>query len=159
MDGDRLWSVLFAGATAILMLGILLLRPSATPLWALLTFPAIGASLAHMASRTTPNRRQILWLETSTIAAACVVLLVLMVNGFLIDLLFGAVGAGAASDRTGVLLMVVLAGGAALLWWALERRLKRLGETLTGNRTVSVTTQESADFRDALYDLDERRAG
>ena len=128
MISDKLWSALFACATAVLMLGIMLLRTAPPPTWALLIFPAVGALLAHAASRTTENRQHIMWLETSTIAAACVVVLMLMINGFLIELFVGSVSTSAEAIRqpAGVLLFFVLAGGSVLLWWALERRLSRM---------------------------------
>ena len=136
MVSDKLWSTLFACATAVLMLGILLLRTATPPMWALLIFPAVGALLAHVASRTTENRQHIMWLETSTIAAACVVVLMLLINGFLIDLFFGAVsGTAEAIQRpSDMLLFFVLAGGSVLLWWAFERRVKRLRHATDGDQ-------------------------
>lgn len=158
MRDERIWSALFAGATAILMLGILLLRSTMPPLWALLIFPTIGASLAHLASRTSPNRRQIVWLETSTMAAACVVVLVLMVNAFLIDLFvtaFADAGAG-STDRVEFLFFVVLVGGAALLWWALERRIARVRQSIDEHVKhglhAAPHTDRHAERREALSD-------
>ncbi len=146
MVSDRVWSALFACATAVLMLGILLLRTATPPAWALMIFPTIGASLAHVASRTTNNRRQIMWLETSTIAAACVVVLMLMVNGFLIDLFVRAVSGTAAAihNPADLILFFVLAGGSVLLWWAFERRVKRLRDTPAGTQVAAESDRGSA---------------
>ena len=141
MISDKLWSALFACATAVLMLGIMLLRTAPPPTWALLIFPAVGALLAHAASRTTENRQHIMWLETSTIAAACVVVLMLMINGFLIELFVGSVStsAEAIQQPAGVLLFFVLAGGSVLLWWAFERRVKRLRHGSDGDQHAAET--------------------
>lgn len=135
MANDKIWSGVFAGATAVLMLGILLLRSTVPPTWALLAFPAIGAFLAHVASRTTPNRRQILWLETATISAACVVLVVLLLDVLVVDLFAVAFGAGTDSGggNRGLVTMLFLISGSSVLWWVLYRRLNRYRQALPGD--------------------------
>lgn len=149
MSDEKIWSMLFAGATAILMLGIMLLRSTIPPTWALLVFPVIGASLAHVASRTTPKPSQILWLEKSIITAACFVLLVLMVNGFLIDLFVSAIRDGASdrAGRAGILMVIVLSGCAALLWWAFQQRASRFreGEPGLDSRSAAGVSEEVRD--------------
>ena len=133
MRDDVIWRALFVGATAILMLGIMLLRSNVPPTWALLAFPSVGAALAYVASTTSPNHKQNLWLERSIVAAACFVLLILIVNGLLIELLVSAVrdGAGDRMGRAGILMAIALAGGSVLLWLAYQRRLIRFRDEET----------------------------
>ena len=140
MRRDTVWSVLFSFAIAVLMLAILLARNVAPPLWVLITYPAIGAVLAQVASRTCPNRRQIAWLETGSIAAACVVILVGLVNLLLVELFIrnaysDAAAAGRIADNISY---VVLPAISVLLWWALGRRIKRLRQVALEEVAVRV---------------------
>ena len=125
---DVFWSVLFSIAIAVLMLTILLVRTEDVETWVLVVYPSIGALLAHVASRTSPTEEGIAWIETSTIAAACIVVLASLVNLLLIELLVREIYLGAYLE--GSLLQQIaffaLPTISALLWWALERRLSRM---------------------------------
>ena len=143
MRRDTVWSILFSFAIAVLMLAILLTRSVTPPVWVLITYPAIGAVLAQIASRTCPNRRQIAWLETGSIAAACVVILAGLVNLLLVELFIRkAYGDAAAASRIADdISYVVLPAISVLLWWALERRIKRLRRQALEEAAVSTANE------------------
>ena len=125
---DVVWSYLFAGAIAVLMVAILMTRADAAPTWVFFVYPGIGALLAHVASRTSPTVDGIAWIETSTIAAACVVVLAALVNLLLIDILLREVLSGEFLQGTVFqqFSFFTLPTISALLWWALHRRLSRM---------------------------------
>ena len=122
------WSYFFAGAIAVLMVAILLVRSEPAPLWVFFVYPGIGALLAHVASRTSPTAEGIARIETSTIAAACVVVLAALVNLLLIDILLREIVSGEFLQGTTFrrFSFFALPTISALLWWALERRLSRM---------------------------------
>ena len=67
-----------------------------------------------------------MWLETASIAAACVVLLVLGANavvGEFMNTRNDAASLLVLSEATG---FFFLAGCSIMLWWALDRQIKRL---------------------------------
>lgn len=110
------------------MLTILMIRTEPVETWVLFVYPAIGALLAHVASRTSPTIEEIAWIETSTIAAACIVVLAALVNLLLIELLvremlLGEFLAGTLLQQFSFFALPTIS---ALLWWALERRLSRM---------------------------------
>ncbi len=123
MSRDAIWSILFSGAIAVLMLSILLTRAEPTPLWVLLAYPAVGAALGQVVSRTSPTVDGIARVETSTIAAAGIVILAILVNMLLIERLSSTVLAGGAGS---IFTYIALPAISVLLWWALERRLGRM---------------------------------
>lgn len=127
---DVIWSVCFSVAIAILMLTILMIRTEPVETWVLVVYPTTGALLAHVASRTSPTIEEIAWIETSTIAAACIVVLAALVNLLLIELLVREMVLG--EFLTGTLVQqfsfFALPTISALLWWALERHLTRMRE-------------------------------
>ncbi len=137
MRRDVFWRFLFAGAIAVLMLGILLSRHVTPPLWVLIAYPAIGAMLAHVVSRTSTNRKQIAMLETASIAAACVVFAATIVHACASALFLDAVRAKtAAADQSTVIVFFVLLTLASLMsWWALERRIRKLRSEDLGAET------------------------
>jgi len=125
---DIFWSSCFSVAIAVLMLTILMIRTEPVETWVLFVYPAIGALLAHVASRTSPTIEEIAWIETSTIAAACIVVLAALVNVLLIELLvremiLGELLAGSTVQQFSFFALPTIS---ALLWWALERRLTRM---------------------------------
>ena len=127
MLSDKLWRFLFSFAIAVLMAGILLIRAEPVPTWVLVTYPAVGAALAHIASRTSPSVEGIARVETSVIAAAAIFVLACLVNVLLIDLLVSEIRDGRelpapAMKRYSVVVLPLIS---VLLWWALERRLTR----------------------------------
>ena len=127
MARDFAWRLTFAVAIAALMLMILLIRSQSTPLWVVIVYPAVGALLAYVASRTSPRTDEISWIEASTIAAACIVLLAVLINLLVIEQLLTLIAAGGAANapfqKYGV---VILQGIAVVLWLALSRRLERM---------------------------------
>lgn len=125
---DVFWSSCFSVAIAVLMLTILLIRTEPVDTWVLIVYPGIGALLAHVASRTSPTIEEIAWIETSTIAAACIVVLAALVNLLLIELLLREMVLGELLTGTIVqqISFFALPTISALLWWALERRLTRM---------------------------------
>lgn len=127
MSGDALWRALFAGAVAVLMFGILSIRSDPVPPWVLLVYPIVGALLAHIASRTSPSVDSIARLETSTVAAAAIFVLAILVNGLLLDMIHREATSGEITGNTryGKVPFLVLPSIGVLLWWALERRLTR----------------------------------
>ena len=146
------WSVSFSIAIAVLMLTILLIRTDPVETWVLFVYPTTGALLAHVASRTSPTVEEIAWIETSTIAAACIVVLAALVNLLLIELLvremlLGEFLAGTLVQQFSFFALPTIS---ALLWWALERRLtrmraagrKRLGKIEKPTQQQPVTDQE-----------------
>lgn len=143
MRRDTVWSIMFSFAIAVLMLAILLARNVTPPFWVLITYPAIGAVLAQVASRTCPNRRQIAWLETGSIAAACVVILAGLVNLLLVELFIrNAYSDAAAAGRiANDISYVVLPAISVLLWWALERRIKRLRQAALEEASASARNE------------------
>ena len=127
MLSDRLWRLSFCTAIAVLMVGLLLIREEATPIWVLITYPLVGAALANIASRTSPSQKDIARVETGVIAAAAIFVLASLVNLLLLEFLLNAIFVGAkigATDlqRWSVVLLPLVS---VLLWWALERRLSR----------------------------------
>lgn len=122
------WSLLFSAAIAILMVTILSVRSEPVETWVLIVYPTVGALLAHVASRTSPTIEEIAWIETGTIAAACIVVLAALVNLLLIELFLREVITG--EFLNGSLFrqfsFYALPTVAAFLWWALERRLSRM---------------------------------
>lgn len=128
MLSDLRWSVLFSAAIAVLMLAILLIRTEPVKPWVLFVYPTVGALLAHVASRTSPTIEEIAWIETSTIAAACIVVLAALVNLLLIELFLREVISGEYLSGTVFqqFSFFALPTIAVILWWALERRLSRM---------------------------------
>jgi len=123
MSRDATWSMVFSGAIAVLMLSILLTRSEPTPLWLLIIYPVVGAVLGQVVSRTSPTVDGIARVETSTIAAACIVTLAILVNMLLLERLGGtAMGGGLGSIATNFALPAI----SVLLWWALARRLDQM---------------------------------
>jgi len=135
MSRDAVWSVAFSIAIAVLMLSILLIRTEPVATWVLVVYPGVGAALAHIASRTSPTLEEIAWIETGTIAAACIVVLAGLVNMLLIDLLVREMWLGEILDASIVrkLGFFALPTISVLLWWSLERRLSHL--RLAGHET------------------------
>lgn len=136
---DVFWSSCFSVAIAVLMLTILMIRTEPVETWVLFVYPAIGALLAHVASRTSPTIEEIAWIETSTIAAACIVVLAALVNLLLIELLVremlvGELLAGSTVQKFSFFALPTIS---ALLWWALERRLTRMRQA--GRKRVEET--------------------
>ena len=134
MSRDAIWSIVFSGAIAVLMLSILLTRAEPTPLWVLLAYPAVGAALGQVVSRTSPTVDGIARVETSTIAAAGIVILAILVNMLLIERLSSTVLAGGAGS---IFTYIALPAISVLLWWALERRLGRMRRTQQTAETSS----------------------
>lgn len=128
MSRDRLWSLLFSIAIAVLMVAILFIREDAVPTWVLVLYPSVGALLANVASRTSPTVDGIAWIETGTIAAAAIVLLAALINLLLIELLLREMISGEFLSGTMFqqFSFYALPTISALLWWSLERRLSRL---------------------------------
>ncbi|MEM6660789.1 MAG: hypothetical protein AAF666_01310 [Pseudomonadota bacterium] len=128
MARDVLWSYLFAGAIAVLMFALLLIRSTPTPVWVFIVYPAVGALLAHVASRTSPTVDGISRIETTTIAAACIVVLAGLVNLLLVEILLREMLSGEFLQGTlfRQVIFFALPSISVLLWWALERRLNRL---------------------------------
>ena len=128
MTKDATWRALFSVAIAILMLGILIIRSEPVPAWVLAVYPLVGAVLANIASRTSPTVEGIARLETSTIAAAAIVVLASLLNLLLLDMLRREYMSGEFLSGSAFRQFVFLALPAVsvLLWWALERRLTRL---------------------------------
>ncbi len=128
MSRDGLWSLLFSVAIAVLMAAILIIREDAVPLGVLIVYPAVGAVLANIASRTSPTVDGIAWIETGTIAAAAIVILAALINLLLIELLLREVISGEflSGSTFQQFSFYALPAISALLWWALERRLSRL---------------------------------
>lgn len=126
------------------MLTILLIRTDPVETWVLLVYPTVGALLAHVASRTSPTIEEIAWIETSTIAAACIVVLAALVNLLLIELLvremiFGEFLTGTMVQQFSFFALPTIS---ALLWWALERRLTRMREA--GRKRLEKRQKENA---------------
>lgn len=128
MKSDTVWSTVFSVAIAILMFAILLIRSEPVEPWVLFTYPAIGALLAHVASRTSPTVDGIAWIETSTIAAACVVVLAALINLLLLELLYREIISGEylRGPLVHQISFFALPTISVLLWWSLERRLSRM---------------------------------
>ena len=128
MSQDAIWRLMFSAAIAVLMLGILLVRSEPVPPWVLIVYPAVGAVLAHIASRTSPTVEGIERLETGTIAAAAIFVLAALVNVLLIDVLLREFLSGEFLDggKFRRFSFLALPAISVLLWWALERRLTRL---------------------------------
>lgn len=131
MLGDRLWSAMFSLAIAVLMTAILMIREDPVATWVLVVYPLVGAMLANIASRTSPTKDGIAWIETGTIAAAAIVILAALINLLLIELLLREVISGEFLGGSGFqrFSFYALPAISALLWWALERRLTRLRRT------------------------------
>lgn len=125
VQSDAGWSAVFSMAIAVLMLAILMIRTEPVDIWVLFVYPAIGALLAHVASRTSPTVEGIAWIETSTIAAACVVVLAALVNLLLLEVLYREMWSGEYLNGDGYqqFSFFALPTISVLLWWALERRL------------------------------------
>ena len=123
MRRENFWTLLFAGAVAVLLLGILLARHVTPPVWVLVIYPAIGAGLALLVHRTSPNRVQIARLETITIAAACALVIGLSVGGAAEWLFLGGIRAAAGDSGTslGILVTTAVATGSLALWWIIGR--------------------------------------
>lgn len=138
---DLRWSILFSVAIAVLMLAILLIRTEPVDPWVLFVYPTVGALLAHVASRTSPTIEEIAWIETSTIAAACIVVLAALVNLLLIEVLMREVVSGEFLNGTlfRQFSFFALPTIAALLWWALERRLSRMRKL--GRASLQATSE------------------
>lgn len=141
---DIFWSCCFSIAIAVLMLTILMIRTEPVEIWVLFVYPSIGALLAHVASRTSPTIEEIAWIETSTIAAACIVVLAALVNLLLIELLvremlWGELLTGSLVQQLSFFALPTIS---ALLWWALERRLTRMRQA--GRKRLESTERSRA---------------
>lgn len=150
MVREFIWNLMFSIAIAILMFAILMTRSDPTPIWVLIVYPLVGALLAHVASRTSPTVDEIAWIETSTIAAACIVLLAALVNILLIELLLREIISGEllSGDEFDQFTFFALPTISALLWWALERRLTRMrraGRQRAEEIARKVEDQEAAE--------------
>jgi hypothetical protein len=149
MSKNFIWSVLFSGAIAVLMLAILLVRTDPVPGWVLGVYPLVGAALAQIASRTSPTIEDLAWIETGTIAAAAIVILAAIINLLLIELLLrefisGEFLNGGAFRK---IVFFALPTVSVLLWWALERRLSRLRITMKdGRRMAQADRSEGSDY-------------
>lgn len=134
---ETMWNLMFSAAIAVLMLEILLSRNLTPPIWVLIAYPAFGAVLAHVAGRTCPNRNHIVWLENATIAAACVILVVTVVNSILGFLFLDDLrAAGDSIARTlDTIVFISLTTSAVMLWWSLERGITRLRSAEIENET------------------------
>ena len=149
MSKNFIWSVLFSGAIAVLMLAILLVRTDPVPGWVLVVYPLVGAALAQIASRTSPTIEDLAWIETGTIAAAAIVILAAIINLLLIELLLrefisGEFLNGGAFRK---IVFFALPTVSVLLWWALERRLSRLRITMKdGRRMAQADRSEGSDY-------------
>ena len=136
MSQDRIWRLMFSVAIAVLMVGILLIRSEPVPNWVLWVYPAVGAVLANIASRTSPTVEGIARLETSTIAAAAIFILAALINVLLIDLLLREylTGEFLDGDNFRIFSFLALPSISVLLWWALERRLTRMRKEQVARR-------------------------
>lgn len=125
MSREFIWSLLFSGAVATLMLAILVIRSEPVPTWVLVVYPAVGALLAQAASRTSPTVEEIAHIETGTIAAAAIVILAALINLLLVELLMREFIRGEFFNQGFYhkFAFFVLPTVSALLWWALNRRL------------------------------------
>ena len=124
---DFVWRLMFSAAIAVLMLMILLIRAQDTAVWVLVVYPLVGALLANVASRTSPRSDEIVWIETTTIAAACILVLAVLVNiliieRLLVQLLYAGVYDDTLFEKYAVVILQVIS---VLLWLALSRRLSR----------------------------------
>ena len=128
MLDDKIWRILFSLSIAVLMAAILLIRSEPVATWVLISYPAVGALLAHVASRTSPTIEEIAWIETGTIAAAALVILAAIINLLLIELLMREWLSGEFlnGDAFRKFSFFALPAISALFWWALERRLARM---------------------------------
>ena len=131
MRREFFWRLLFTAAIAAVLLAILLAGTVTPPIWVLICYPAVGALLAHIVSRTAPNRHQIAWLETASIAAACVLIIAMAVNAlaevlFLDDLRAEGGGAGQTAEIAFFCLLTV---ASLASWWGLERWVRRIRES------------------------------
>lgn len=145
---DVVWSILFSIAIAVLMVAILLLRSEPVSREVLIAYPTVGALLAHVASRTSPTVEEIAWLETGTIAAACIVVLAALVNLLLLDSLVREMSTGVAMSGTLAKQMsfISLPTISVLLWWALHRRLSRIRRRgLAASKESEVRLHANAD--------------
>lgn len=144
------WSIVFSAAIGVLMLTILLVRTEPVETWVLLVYPTVGALLAHTASRTSPTIEEIAWIETSTIAAACIVVLAGLVNLLLIELLLrefisGEFLSGTLFQQFSFFALPTIA---AILWWALERRLTRMRRLGRESKTPPPTGSNAPGDKD-----------
>lgn len=133
---DIAWSLLFALAVAVLMLAILLMRSAPVANWVLVVYPAVGAMLAHVASRTSPNVDEMARIESSTIAAAAVLVLAGLINLLIGQMVLNEMLTGAMSNGTPLRQVgfFVLPAVSALLWLALQRRFARLRREAAAGR-------------------------
>ena len=130
MHHDFAWRMMFSLAIAVLMLAILFVRNEDTPVWVMIVYPAVGALLANVASRTSQRVEEIAWIESSTIAAACILILAILVNLLVIEQQLHLIANEGGRHRSFFerYAVVVLQGIAVLLWLALSRRLARMRE-------------------------------
>lgn len=157
MSRNFIWSVLFSGAIAVLMLAILLVRTDPVPGWVLVVYPLVGAALAQIASRTSPRVEDLAWIETGTIAAAAIVILAAIINVLLIELLMREFISGEflSGGIFRKIVFFVLPTVSVLLWWALERRLSRLRTAIKDNRQ---TNSSEHDFHGEYNQMGEEAA-
>lgn len=152
MSKDTTWSLLFSIAIAVLMAAILMIREDPVPTWVLIVYPAVGAVLANMASRTSPTVDGIAWIETGMIAAAAIVILAALINFLLIELLLREIISGEFLSGTAFqkFSFYALPAISALLWWSLERRLTRMRKA--GRRVAELPKAEESTERMAHSD-------